>query len=521
MNSAADLETRDTTDLEVHATISDAGSPDKNISTSRVVEMPLGLVMFHGRVLIFFVCLLPMASALGLSVGLEPCKIQGVSGEVRCGSLEVYENREGASGPRIQLKIVLLSAETKKEPDPLFILAGGPGQAATENAAFFGRTFAQVRRTRDIVLVDQRGTGGSNGLECDLYGKTLQGHLGSLFPLERVRQCAEQWKTRANLRYYTTEIAMADLDDVRAAIGYERINLFGTSYGTRAAQFYLRQYPNRVRTVIMKGVAPIATPLTLPMAHDAQRAWDLLCNDCASDKECQTAFPNLKTEFESVFERLEKGVETEVKNAKGQKERVRISRATIAPTIRSDLQSMESRAKLPIQIHEAFKGNYAPLAESTLGVRRGFPKTVSVGAFLGISSIEDVAISDQDEIARVSNKTFLRDDYFKELQSVAAILPRKKMPDDYRKPVRSEVPALLISGFFDPATPPEGAEDVAGGLPRCSHIIVRKGSHSYSGLSPCLDTIMANFISQGAVDGLNVSCLDEIQRPPFVISEKP
>ena len=313
---------------------------------------------------------------------------------------------------------------------------------------------------------------------------------------------------------------MADLDEVRSGLGYERINLFGMSYGTRAAQLYLRQYPNRVRTVIMKGVAPIATPLTVPMARDAQRAWNLLCTDCAADKACQAAFPNLKTEFDAVFEKLEKGVETEVKNPKGEKEKVTISRAAIAPTIRTLLQSMSSRAELPFLIHEAFEENYSPLAEAALSVRQGFPKMVSVGAFLGISSIEDVAISDQAEVASASTGTFLRTDYFKELQAAAAILPHRKMPDDYRKPVKSEVPALLISGFFDPATPPEGAEDVARDLPRCSHIIARQGSHSYSGMSPCLDTIMANFISQGSVDGINVSCLDEIRRPEFVIDAK-
>lgn len=479
--------------------------------------------MYHCRLLIVLAWSFATTQALAKdpsSIRLEPCKIEGVSGEVRCGSYQVFEDREARSGRTLQLKIVVLPAESKKEPDPLFILAGGPGQAATENIKFIARTFAQVRRTRDIVLVDQRGTGGSNGLECDLYGTTLQGHLGDLFPLESIRQCAERWKTRADLRFYTTEIAMADLDEVRATMGYERINLFGTSYGTRAAQVYMRQYPDHLRTVIMKGVTPIGAPLTVPMARDAQRAWDLLCTDCAADSACKSAFPNLKQEFEEVLTRLEKGVETEVKNAKGEKEKVRISRAAIAPTIRTSLQSIDSSAELPLLIHQAFEGNYSPLAETALSIRRGFPKVVSLGVFLGISGIEDVGISDEKEVARISNNTFLRDDYFKQLQRAAAILPRKKMPDGYRTPVRSDIPTLLISGFFDPATPPDGAEDVARDLSRSSHIIVRFGSHSYDGMAPCVDKIMADFISRGAVDGINVSCIDEVRRPPFVTKVK-
>jgi pimeloyl-ACP methyl ester carboxylesterase len=485
-------------------------------------KMPLRFAMQRWCFLILPLWLvwIPDGVAKEPSVRLEPCTNKDVPGQVRCGNYQVFENRETGSGRTIQLKIVLLSAESKKEPDPLFILAGGPGQAATENIKFIARTFAQVRRTRDIVLVDQRGTGGSNGLECDLYGATLQGHLGDLFPLDSVRQCAEKWKTQADLRFYTTEIAMADLDEIRAALGYDRINLFGTSYGTRAAQVYLRQYPSHVRSIIMKGVSPITTPLTLPMARDAQRAWDRLCNDCAADSACHAAFPNLKEEFEAVFERLEKGVETEVKDAKGEKEKVKITRAAIAPTIRTNLQSIDSSAELPMRIHEAFQGNYAPLAEATLAVRRDFPKTVSLGVFLGITSIEDVGMSDEKEIADVSKGTFLRDDYFKELQRAAAILPRKKMPDGYRTAVRSEVPTLLISGFLDPATPPGGAEDVAKDLTRCSHVIVRYGSHSYGGMSPCVDTIMATFIARGSVEGINLSCIDQIRRPPFVTGEK-
>jgi pimeloyl-ACP methyl ester carboxylesterase len=318
---------------------------------------PMHQRLYHS-ILLFWLGAITRAMATDASsIRFEPCAIEGVPGEVRCGSYEVFEDRASAqNGRSIRLKVVLLAAESKREPDPLFILAGGPGQAATGNTKFFAETFAQVRRTRDNVLVDQRGTGGSNGLECDLYGKSMQGHLGDLFPLETVRHCAEQWNARADLRFYTTDIAMADLDEVRAAMGFERINLFGTSYGTRAAQVYMRQFPNRVRSVIMKGVTPITVPLTLPMAPDAQHAWDLLCEDCGADPACHAAFPKLKSEFETVFERLDKEAETEVVNAKGEKEKVKISRAVIAPTIRTMLQSIDSGAELPLIIHQAFQG---------------------------------------------------------------------------------------------------------------------------------------------------------------------
>ena len=366
----------------------------------------------------------PAATPRRRSVELKPCSLKGLEAEAKCATYEVFENRETRSGRRIPLKIVVLPAleKAKRQPDPLFVLAGGPGQAATENAKFLARVFARVRRDRDIVMVDQRGTGGSNRLDCDLYGPTVQGHLRDLLPLESIRTCLTQWQTHADLRFYTTDIAMADLDEVRAAMGYERINLFGTSYGTRAAQVFMRQYPDHVRRVIMKGVTPIAVPLTAPMAQDAQRAVNVLCDDCAADPQCHAAFPNLKDEFKTVFERLEHDVEIELPTAAGKKERVSISRATIGPTIRSLLQSVEGAATVPRLIHKAFKGDYAPLADAALTIRRSFPKGVSIGMFLAVTSAEDVAISDEKAIAHDSENTFLRDDYFKQLQRAAEIL---------------------------------------------------------------------------------------------------
>ena len=473
----------------------------------------------------------PIGLALAISTAhlaattpeLKPDHIDGVEGELRHGRYEVFENRAAKSGRRIALNILVLPAlEPQKNPDPLFILAGGPGQAATANAKFNARVFAAVRRTRDIVMVDQRGTGGSNGLGCDLYGSSAQAHLRDLIPIDTLRKCVEEWKKRADLRFYTTEIAMADLDEVRDAMGFARINLFGTSYGTRAAQVYMRRFPEHLRCVVMKGVTPITVPLTLPMARDAQRALDLTFDDCLADEACRGAFPEIKGEWKSVLERLDRGeIEVELPAATdGKSERIKISRATLGPTVRTMLQSIDSAARLPMVIHAAARGNYVPLAREALTIRRGFPKAVSVGIFLGITAAEDVSISDPKEIARESEGTFLRDDYFKQLQRAAKIFPQSDLPADYRAPVGSEIPTLLISGFVDPATPPRGAEEVAKHLTKSRHVVARYGSHSYSGMSPCVDKMMAEFIQRGTVDGLHTSCVDQIKRPPFATSEK-
>jgi pimeloyl-ACP methyl ester carboxylesterase len=460
---------------------------------------------------------------VGASLELKPHRIVGIEGELRQGTFEVYENRTAKGGRRIGLKILVLPAlAAKKAPDPLFILAGGPGQAATDNAKFNARVFAEVRRTRDIVMVDQRGTGESNGLKCALYGPTLQSYLGDLIPVETLRSCVEGWKRHADLRFYTTDIAMADLDEVRAAMDYERINLFGTSYGTRAAQAYMRQFHNRVRSAIMKGVTPITAPLTLPMARDAQRALDLTFDDCLADEACGTAFPKVKEEWRSVFTRLDKGeIEIELPtSADAKSERVKISRATLGPTVRTMLQSLGEAARLPLLIHQTATGDMVPFAQETLTIRRGFPKAVSTGMFLAITNAEDIPISDAKQVANESAGTFLRDDYFRQLQRAAELFPKTELPANYHDAVRSDIPVLLISGYLDPATPPSAAEEVGKNLRNSLQVVVRYGSHSYSGLSPCVDKLMADFISRASVNGLDVSCVDQIKRPAFAIDLK-
>jgi pimeloyl-ACP methyl ester carboxylesterase len=453
---------------------------------------------------------------------LNSCRIPDVEGEARCGTYEVFENRGAKRGRRIPLKLVVLPAlGPESAPDALFILAGGPGQAATDNAEFYARTFARVRRERDIVMIDQRGTGGSNPLNCDLYGASTRGHLGDLLPVEAIRACRAEWERRADLRLYTTPVAMGDLDEVRAALGYERVNLFGTSYGTRAAQVYMRLYPERVRSVIMKGVTPITAPLTLAMARDAQRALDILFEDCAADEACRAAFPNLKAEFRAVLRRLERGpVEVELTDpSSGRAERVEMSRGAVTPTLRSLMQSVGGAAQLPLLIHRAAGGDFAPLARAALSIRRPFQRVVSVGVFLSIPNAEDLPFTDARRLARESEGTFLGDYYFRQLARAAELLPRGRVPRDYHEPVRSDVPALLISGHLDPATPPGGGDEVARYLPNSLHVVVRYGSHAYGGLSPCVDDLMARFVSEASVKGLDTSCVSRIRRPPFVVKE--
>ena len=249
------------------------------------------------------------------TITLTDCEVQGLPGKQKCGTYEVYENRAKKTGRKISLNIVVYPATgDKREPDPVFYFAGGPGSAATDDARGFAPTFAKIREHRDLVFVDQRGTGKSHPLDCKFYNPDdLQSYLGYFFPLEDVRKCRAELETKADLKLYTTTLAMDDIDEVRAALGYERINLFGGSYGTRAALTYLKRYPQRVRTAMLQGVAPTNQymPVDFPVANE--RALQGVLAECAADEACNKAFPNLKEETKSVLAQLIQGpVEVEV-----------------------------------------------------------------------------------------------------------------------------------------------------------------------------------------------------------------
>ncbi len=451
------------------------------------------------------------------TITLKPCQLPEVIGEARCGTYDVYENRVDMRGRRIYLKVVVLPAlNPRPSPYPLFILAGGPGQAASEQAGFVARTFATVRRERDIVLVDQRGTGESNGLHCDLYGGSLQEHLDDLIPMKTFEACLDKWEPNSDLSYYTTSLAMDDLDEVRAALNYEKIEIFATSYGTRAAQVYLRQYPDRVRSMVLKGITPISETIPPAIARYAQHSLDLVLEDCLKNDACRRAFPKIKAEFTELLARFEKGgITIELPAERTRKaERVILSRGAFVTTLRSLLQSTTTIAQLPLFIHEAYQGDYSSWVRTALSIRRGFCQYVSTGAFLAVFN-EDLRLIDLEEAQRESAGTFMGDYYYQQLLKSCSLIPQGVVSSGYREAVFSDVPVLLISGYLDPATPPENGEKLAVNLPNSRHLVVRYGSHSYAGLGPCVDKVMNDFIIRGSIQGLDTSCVDRLPQISF------
>lgn len=467
----------------------------------------------------------PQAQRPSNSIKLEPCEVPTGDGDqketVRCGFYEVFEDRAAKSGRKIKLKIVVYPATgADKAADPLFYIPGGPGSSATEDAPYVAREMAQIRIRRDLVFLDQRGTGGSNGLDCKLFDpSSLQSYLEFFFPLGDVRKCREQLEARANLKLYTTPIAMDDLDEVRAALGYQQINLSGGSYGTRATQVYVKRYPERARAIVLQGVSPTNQSMPRDFPGHTERAIDGVIDECLSDAACRAAFPDLKAEVKAVSARLVKGpVEVDVKNPQtGQTTRIKLSRDLAAEAVRYMLYQSGAASRLPLFIHMAAKDNFVPLAEAALFYRQQIVATGSNGMYLSVTCAEDLPWIKKGEGERNGVNTFLGDYRLRQQRAACELWPRAELGRDYAEPTRAKVPALILTGEWDPVTPPAYGDIAARHLPNSLHIVVPHGGHGFGGLEglDCIQKLVAEFVNQGSTKGLDTSCVKSIRRRGF------
>lgn len=456
------------------------------------------------------------------SLAPAPCQLPGLEREARCGTLEVFEDRAARQGRKIGLRIAVLpAASATPVPDPLFIIVGGPGQSAVAVAKPFANIFADVLRERDVVLVDQRGTGGSNPLDCPLAGsdEAPQSYLGDMLPLASLRECLA--RLDADPALYTTPIAVDDLDDVRAALGYERINLYGSSYGTRAALVYMRRYPRHVRSAVLRGVVPTNMKVPLYYARDSQRALDLLFEECEADEACRRAYPELRGTFRAVRERLERDpveVEVRLKEAGDRPFRVRLSLDDFNEALRYRLYNEES-SLIPLYLHRAAQGDFSEIARLALRLRRAAAKgqLLSVGLFLSITCAEDAPFIDPDEARRLAAGTFLGTYRVDQQARACEVWPRGALPPGFADDVRSDAPTLLISGHRDPVAPPVWGDQVARHLPNGYHLVLRQGFHGLP--DPCVTRIMNGFIRRGSAKGLDTSCAGPAPKVPFALPE--
>ncbi len=446
-------------------------------------------------------------------IALAPCHIKDFEEEVRCGTLRVPENRATRSGRMIDLHVAVLPAQRPESaPDPLFILAGGPGQGAREYGRLVPAAFKDVRRTRDIVLVDVRGTGASNPLDCNL-GDPLEFLSAEVID---PTPCLERLK--GDPRFYTSEPIVDDLDDVRAALGHERINLWGGSYGTRAALVYARRHAEHVRSVVLDGAAPFAIELPLYNAWGAQRALDRLLADCAAAPECRAAFPRLREELREVLARLDQAP-VRVSFRHPQTSRpvgFTVSRSAFASGIRGMLYTPLHASLIPLMVHTAAQGDFSPFAALSLETAAWSTETMSLGMTLSVLCTEDVQRITDEEAEREIRGTFLGRSEIDAWRQMCAHWPRGPLPAEVDRVRPLQMPALILSGDLDPVTPPRWGEAMKAHFPGALHVVVPGTGHNTS-TTGCVPDLIADFIEKGSATSLDTKCVQKVRRPPFVI----
>lgn len=437
--------------------------------------------------------------------------------QARCGSLEVAENPEQPDGNKIKLHIALAPAVSRTPmPDPLFLFAGGPGQAASEAYVGIQPILEKIRRERDIVLIDQRGTGQSNPLRCPYdESETLETTMDIGLVAERTRECLAD--VNGDPRFYTTTIAMHDYEMVRQAMGYEQINLYGASYGTRSSQVYLRHYPEKVRSIILDSIVPMELILGTEHAKMLDRSVAAIFDDCWRDKECSEKFSEGLMGLDNLIRELrDQPREIEFTHpATGEQETLIVTSDVLAIAIRFLSYSSETQAVLPLLIHEAVTTeNLERLTAQAMMIVSGLMEQLSHGMELSVICSEDYPYMSEDQD---DSDTILGNTMLEVIRTECEIWPKGEVPDNFHAPVVSDVPALMITGTRDPVTPPSYAELVAKHFSNSLLLEADGLGHSVI-TNPCMQEIAARFVELGTTAGLDSGCSDQIRPAPFFSS---
>ena len=435
------------------------------------------------------------------------CHLPGSEDTLRCLAVDVPLDYARPNGPGLKIHVTVAPAfREAARGDPLFVLAGGPGQAGSEVLPLLSAAFRRVRATRDIVFIDQRGTGLSGKLDCE---SRPEHETMSDAELEaELRACIT--KSRAPFGAYTTAAAARDLEQVRKTLGYGKVNVWGGSYGTRLGQAYARAFPGSVRTLVLDGVA--APDQVIPAGgRDANAALDKLFAQCAANAACKGAYPNLRAEFDALVKRTEAGIKLSIADPR-----------TAAPvsftmtgqrflgTVHNILYSPADARRLPFLLHSAYQGRWEPfIARHNIAGDFASDAAAATLLYLSVVCAEDVprmtpALMKEDASALTRPLA----------DRIPALCRTLKVPAvPYAEPSAIQAPALLLSGALDPVTPPRRAESAARYMPKARQLVVANAGHGVSQLG-CAPRLLRTFLDKPQ-DKLDASCLKEIPPPTF------
>jgi pimeloyl-ACP methyl ester carboxylesterase len=454
------------------------------------------------------------------AASLQPCRVQGFRTEVQCGVLQRALDPAHPESTQIDVHYVVVPALARRKlPDPVFFLAGGPGQSAIGVAPMVAQQLSRLNNRRDLVFVDQRGTGQSAPLMCS---EDRHATLAQLLDTKRrdalLRQCLSQLQKLpyGDLRFFTTTLAMQDVDAVRQALGAEHINLLGGSYGTRAALEYMRAFPQAVRRSVIDGVAPPDMVLPASVSTDNQAAFDALLTACERDANCAQKYPRMRADWNSLLASLPRTA-TVTHPLTGVREQLTLTRETVLGAVRAPLYSPVLTSALPQAVSDAAQGRFDALLALGTGFGLSGANRLAEGMHFSVVCAED--FPRLSATADRPGRDFGAE--FSQLYvDVCAIWPKGNVASAFYSVPRSAAPVLVLSGGIDPVTPPRHGERVAQALgPMARHVVVPNAGHGVTSLG-CMHDVLYRFID-AADDVLamkvDANCALKIPRPPVFI----
>ncbi|HTF20410.1 MAG TPA: alpha/beta hydrolase [Chryseolinea sp.] len=453
---------------------------------------------------------------------LRPCSTDGLDSTILCGTLSVFENPDIKTGRKIDLNIVVIPAiHQGVNKAPIFSFEGGPGVSVTAGASFYADSINYYRLEHDVVLIDVRGTGRSNPLHCRQlqYTQNLEQQLEEMYPPAAVKECFDSLSQRADLTQYTTTNMARDIDQVREWLGYDKISLFGLSFGTRLAQVYMKMYPQFVESCVLW--SPTTTYSKLPLYHAqfADESFALIVKDCQSDSLCHLSFPNVALEFDDLARQGSKKP-FRYKHVGADK----ITHEVIIPwyafhtKLRSLMYTAAGIRQVPFLIHECDRGNWEPFIK-LFPEQASFNDFIAEGLYLCVTCTEDVPFISQSEEDSLTDNTYMGHYRVAQQRQACANWAKGTVPDGYFSPVVSDIPTLIFTGNFDPVTPPSVARQIVSTLSHGKLIIIPHMSHTFDGLAKpeCFDQLVVDFISHPEVE-LDVKCINEMLPGSYQIS---
>ncbi len=462
------------------------------------------------------------AAAHAETLQLSPCRITagpaypGIKAD--CGTIERPLNPDDAGSPTISLRVAVVAAlNLTPQPDPVVPIAGGPGQSSVQFYAAYAHAFEDLRRDRDILLVDQRGTGESARLDCGPDEGWVEGSYSAAETRAAATACLEALPH--DPRYFTTSIAVTDLEAVRIALGYPALNLYGTSYGTRVAQHYARRYPGSTRSVVLDGVVPPQVALGPEIATESQRAVDRAFARCAADEGCSERFPALADKFASLVETLRAAPQRIIvpHPNTGRDEAMTFGSSELGAAVRLLAYSPATVALLPLLVHEAAAGNLVPLAAQYRLVELSLVDTLALGMHNAVVCSEDVPFYDRTIIDyEAIGASYIGPMQLEAIEAICSVWPAGPVDEEFQVPLATSLPVLLLSGDADPITPPRYADLAAVDLRNARLLTGRDQGHGQLAVG-CIPRLVASFVAAADPAAVDAACLDRSFVMPFFL----